>query len=283
MADAVDDSPLDARGPAGDAALVAVVVLALVAVQVLGVDRVSQVLYGPFVPNGWIVNDPYVHVSGAHLALNVVGFTVTASTASLVCSRLGARRSFRLATVALLLALPLVDSIVRRLLLDTAVVHRGFSGIVSGFVGLVAVSLVTFLRRRYGPRTLAVVCSLVAVLLAVAFALTAAIGGPEPVVSTGLVAVGIAGGWGVVRRRSPPGSAPSPPAGEPDRSVPVRDDVLVGIGAFVFSASTLVLVRPSSFLWDVRSHGLPLLLGTAIVATLFAGRAIAGRSQTGSQ
>lgn len=92
----------------------------------------------------------YVHLDAAHLRGNVVGYLAAGGFAYLLARVAGERAWFRLSLLAYLTVLPAGVGMTTAWLVDAAVVGRGFSGVVAGFVGFVLVCPGVVLRRAFG-------------------------------------------------------------------------------------------------------------------------------------
>lgn len=96
------------------------------------------------------VTAAYVHLTDVHLRGNVVGFIAAGGIAALLAGAAGQRRWFRFAFLWNLTVLPMAVGMTAATLVDAAVVSRGFSTVVAGFVGVVLVSPAVVLRRAFG-------------------------------------------------------------------------------------------------------------------------------------
>lgn len=139
---------LHARSSLLDASLIALVPLVLVGVFTLPAEvREAYVLDYAAPTLVAMYASHFVHLTAEHLVANLAGYLLVVSTAY-VLSLLGdRRRTFRVAFPSFLLALPFGLSVLNMLFFRNAVAY-GFSGVVTGYFGLLALSLFGYLERR---------------------------------------------------------------------------------------------------------------------------------------
>lgn len=137
----------------------------------------------------------YLHLSDEHLYGNLVGYALAAAYTYVLCLGAGQRRWFRFTTLSVLLVLPalvnLTSMVAWRALYAGVDLppSRGFSGVVAGFGGFLAVALLVSLRQSYGRQTVAYAGQFV--LLVVLGELLVIYAGSPPVVGGLLLALGI--------------------------------------------------------------------------------------------
>lgn len=142
---------LQARGSLVDASLLASVPVFLLAVFSLpAATREVYVLESSAPTLVTMYASHFVHQSGTHLAANLAGYAVVVPTAYLCCLLAGRRRLFRVSFLALLIALPFGLSALNLVVLRSGVAY-GFSGIVMGFFGLLALSLYVYVADQVDP------------------------------------------------------------------------------------------------------------------------------------
>lgn len=184
------------RHAAADLSLVAAVPVCLAAIHVLvpSTIQTAYVLdpesYGPLS----LFTAAFLHVSGLHLAGNVVGYTVGVGTAYLLCLVLAERRWFLLSTVVLVLGLPVLVNRTSLFVLagyfgGWSLSIRGFSGVAAGFGGFAFAALLAYVGRRTDGWT-ALYAGL-AVALVLLLEVLVIYAGEFPLPSTGLVALGV--------------------------------------------------------------------------------------------
>lgn len=143
----------------------------------------------------------YIHVDDQHLFNNLAGYAATVLYTYILSVAAGERRWFWLTTLTLLVVGPVLVNLTSMALWRLADVgglppSRGFSGVVAGFGGFLAVALLISLRQAYSRLTVVYVGQFVVLVilgeLLVIYATPApVVGGPLVVVAIGLVAVGI--------------------------------------------------------------------------------------------
>ena len=149
---------MDDDGPAGlwplavDAALLVAVAAALVAVHVLvpaGVREGLALDYArPDPLHAWTA--AFVHLGDAHLRGNVAGLLLAGGFAALLAGLVDEHRWFRLSTLAYLTVLPVLVGMTAAAVVGADVLGRGFSSVVTGYVGFVLASPGVVLRRGFG-------------------------------------------------------------------------------------------------------------------------------------
>lgn len=140
------------RGALADAAAIMAVAGLLVAVHAVvspGLREASTLRYADPDPLH-AITAAYVHLTDAHLRGNVVGFIAAGGLAALLARLADQPRWFRFAFLWYLTVLPMAVGMTAATLVDAAVVGRGFSTVVAGFVGFVLVSPAVVLRRGFG-------------------------------------------------------------------------------------------------------------------------------------
>lgn len=139
---------LHARSSLLDAGLIAAVPLVLVAVFTLPVGvREAYVLDYTDPTLATMYASHFVHLNAQHLAANLAGYAFVVPTAYLLCLLGDRRRTFRVAFLAFLLALPFGLSGLNLVFFRRAVAY-GFSGVVMGYFGLLALALFGYVARR---------------------------------------------------------------------------------------------------------------------------------------
>lgn len=137
------------------ASLTAVVVL-LAGVHFLVPPSIQAVLafdHGQFAPYT-LLTAAYVHGSDSHLYNNLIGYAITALYTYALCLSVDERRWFRRTFSVQLLLLPILANLIsytvfRLQFPEADPVSRGFSGVVSSFVGFLLVALYVFVRQRH--------------------------------------------------------------------------------------------------------------------------------------
>ena len=133
-----------------DAALICAVPVVLLWVFSLpaGVREAYVLDYAdPTLPTMYASN--FVHRSAGHLWMNLLGYTVIVPTAYLLCLFGDRRTLFRVAFPSFLLVLPVCLSALNLIFFRQSV-GFGFSGVVMGYFGLLAVALFGYLGHRTG-------------------------------------------------------------------------------------------------------------------------------------
>lgn len=148
----------------------------------------------------------YVHLDRPHLLGNLLGYVLSAGATYGLCLRLGERRWFRLATVTLLVVVPVLVNLTSAAVLGVVLggqfvpTNRGFSGVVAGFDGFLFVALFVTLRRAWG-RLPALYLSQLLVLGLLGELLLIYAPWP-PLLGGGVVLLGVALGLGGLARES---------------------------------------------------------------------------------
>lgn len=139
---------LHARSSLLDATLLAAVPLLLIAVFTLPAGtREAFVLEYAEPTLVTMYASHFVHRSAGHLAANLAGYAVIVPTAYLLSLLAGRRHLFRVSFLSFLVALPFGLSALNLVFFRPAVAY-GFSGVVMGFFGLLALSLYVYLADR---------------------------------------------------------------------------------------------------------------------------------------
>ncbi len=139
---------LHARSSLLDAGLLAAVPFVLLAVFTLPAGtRDAYVLEYAEPTLTTMYASHFVHKTPSHLAANLAGYAVVVPAAYLCCLLAGRRRLFRIAFVSFLVALPLGLSALNLVFFRDAVGY-GFSGVVMGYFGLLALSLYAYVADR---------------------------------------------------------------------------------------------------------------------------------------
>lgn len=211
----------------------------------------------------------YVHLDRPHLLGNLLGYALAAGATYGLCLRLGERRWFRLSTVTLLVAAPVLVNLTSAAVLGVVLggrfvpTNRGFSGVVAGFGGFLFVALFVTLRRAWG-RLPALYLSLLVVLGLVGELLLIYAPWP-PLLGGGLVLLGVALGLaGLAReshRRGLPGEGYGPRRAFAASLPPVLAVVVLAV--LVYGLFPERLVAGGRFV-NVVAHGAGLLYGAAL-------------------
>lgn len=145
---------LDRRRIALDLLLVSAVPIALTLVHFFVPEGVREqyVLVPEAVEPVTLFTAAFLHAGTAHLTGNLVGFTIGALSAYLLCLHLAERRWFWLSTVVLVVGLPVVVNWSSMQVLGLFVDGRsaatlGFSGVAAGFAGFAFAALLAFIGR----------------------------------------------------------------------------------------------------------------------------------------
>jgi len=142
---------LQARRSAVDAALLAAVPLVLLAVFTLpSASRNAYVLHYTDPTVVTMYASHFVHKTPTHLAANLAGYAAVVPAAYLCCLLADRRRLFRVAFLSLLIALPVGLSGLNLLYFEQAVGY-GFSGVLMGYFGLLALSLYVYVTGEAAP------------------------------------------------------------------------------------------------------------------------------------
>jgi hypothetical protein len=141
---------LHARSSVLDAGLLVAVPLVLLAVFTLpaGTRDAYVLQYADPTLSAMYVSH-FVHLTPTHLAANLAGYAAVVPAAYLCCLLADRRRLFRVAFVAYLLVLPVALSALNLVYFQQAVAY-GFSGVLLGFFGLLALSLYLYAADRAG-------------------------------------------------------------------------------------------------------------------------------------
>jgi hypothetical protein len=139
-----------ARIRPADAAILAGVPALLVAVYLLPVPVKRSLALSYLDPRpATLYLSHLVHLRPSHLLANVVGYLLVVPTGYLLAAAAGRRRAFRVASLAVLLAVPVALSALN-VALPRPRIGYGFSGVVMGFLGLVPVATFWYLDARIG-------------------------------------------------------------------------------------------------------------------------------------
>jgi len=153
----------------------------------------------------------FVHADAAHLGANLASYTLAVATAYGLLVLAGRRELFYVAFGAILLAFPLVLSVLN-LAIPREGVFAGASGLAMAFVGVLPVALGAYLRRRFGIEAAPEVAGLLFLAGLALTALFAVPGGSAPLAAVAsLGAVGYA--VSLYRDGLAPGAFAAPPAG----------------------------------------------------------------------
>jgi uncharacterized membrane protein YgdD (TMEM256/DUF423 family) len=175
---------LHARGSLLDAGLLAAVPFALLAMFSLPAGaREAYVLRYAEPTLVTMYASHFVHRTPIHLAANIAGYAAVVPAAYLSCLLAGRRRLFRVAFVSTLLSLPPGLSALNLLYFERAVAF-GFSGVLLGFFGLLALSLylyaadraATAVADRHAPVAFFIAVAMISVAIAPATRASLAIG-----------------------------------------------------------------------------------------------------------
>lgn len=143
--------------------------------------------------NGYtLLTAAYIHASDAHLYNNLIGYALAATYTYALCLTVDELTWFRRTFLVHLLTLPVLVNltsyaIFATLYPDAEPVSRGFSGVVSGFVGFLLVALSVFVRKRHS-RMIGYATGLITLLLLLQLIDLRYSGGFRPLV-TGLIAL----------------------------------------------------------------------------------------------
>lgn len=108
--------------------------------------------------NGYtLLTAAYVHTSDSHLYNNLIGYALAATYTYALCLTVDELSWFRRTFLVHLLTLPILVNLTSYAIFATLYpgaepVSRGFSGVVSGFVGFLLVSLSVFVRKRHSRK-----------------------------------------------------------------------------------------------------------------------------------
>lgn len=110
-----------------------------------------------------------VHQSGKHLGGNLLGYGIVVSIGYVIAWRIRERRWFRLSVLAILIVVPSGSALVsavafERLIEGFAYQSRGASAVVAALGGLLFVTFLGAVRRRFDPRATITVGGVVAVI-----------------------------------------------------------------------------------------------------------------------
>lgn len=135
---------LQARRSVVDAGLLAAVPVVLLVVFTLpSATRNAYVLQYSDPTVATMYASHFVHKTPTHLAANLAGYAAIVPAAYLCCLFADRRRLFRVSFVSFLVALPFGLSTLNLLYFEQAVAY-GFSGVVMGYFGLLALSLYVY-------------------------------------------------------------------------------------------------------------------------------------------
>lgn len=191
---------LSSRTTLRDASLLTLLVGVLVAIRVLvppGLQGQLAFDHEAFIP--WTLwSHAFVHNGWSHLLHNVAGFLAIAGVAYILCRILEARLWFWLTTAGFLTVLPVLVSLSSFMLLGVITpaatpVERGFSGVVSGFAGLVFVAFLMWVKRKAGLAVTQSVGQMVILLML--WELSVIYIGWIDMQATALIAFGLALSW----------------------------------------------------------------------------------------
>lgn len=139
--------------------LLAAVPILLAAIHFLVPDTFQQALAFDHTRfNGYtLLTAAYIHASNAHLYNNLIGYALAATYTYALCLTVDELTWFRRTFLVHLLTLPVLVNltsyaIFATLYPDAEPVSRGFSGVVSGFVGFLIVALSVFVRKRHSRK-----------------------------------------------------------------------------------------------------------------------------------
>lgn len=139
-----------------DTGSITAVAVLLAAVHFLTPPSIQVALafdHGQFVLHT-LLTAAYVHGSDSHLYNNLVGYAIAALYTYALCLSVDERRWFRRTFPVQLLVVPILVNLVSYAIFqlqfpDADPVSRGFSGVVSGFVGFLLVASYVFVRERH--------------------------------------------------------------------------------------------------------------------------------------
>jgi hypothetical protein len=154
MSDFVDSEYLDI-----DYILLAAVPILLAAIHFLTPDTFQQALAFDHTQfDGYtLLTAAYIHASDAHLYNNLIGYALAATYTYALCLTVKELYWFRRTFLVHLLTLPVLVNLTSYAIFATLYpgaepVSRGFSGVVSGFVGFLLVALSVFVRKRHSRK-----------------------------------------------------------------------------------------------------------------------------------
>jgi hypothetical protein len=174
--------------------LLAAIPIFLAAVHFLTPDAFQQALAFDHTRfNGYtLLTAAYIHASDAHLYNNLIGYALAATYTYALCLTVDEFSWFRRTFLIHLLTLPILVNLTSYaifaiLVPDAEPVSRGFSGVVSGFVGFLLVALYVFVQKRHS-RMIGYATGLITLLLLMQLIDLRYSGGFRPAV-TGLIAL----------------------------------------------------------------------------------------------
>lgn len=91
----------------------------------------------------------YVHLTGRHLAANVLGYLVVVSIAYVLSLLAGRRREFFMVFMTVLLVFPFVISYLN-VLIERPRIGFGFSGLMVAYLGFLPIPITWYLEDRFG-------------------------------------------------------------------------------------------------------------------------------------
>ena len=260
-----------------DAALVLGVVGLLAGVQFL-VPRSAQTLlyFGHDLSKPWtLLSASYVHAGADHLVRNVLGYTLAATYAWVLCVGAGRRRWFRRTFVVFLLVLPVLVCLASHVAFGLGhpsirLSSKGFSGVVGGFAGFVLVALYAYVGERRSARAAVTVC--VSLFLLCLFSVDVRYAGGVRPEMAGLVATGLAvtsGRTAVEARIEPPITARGRRAAVKDAGVVTLVTAVLGVMMFGLFPDPSAVVRDGAIV-NVYAHAAGFFLGILLSAATLA-------------
>jgi hypothetical protein len=139
--------------------LLAAVPILLAAIHFLVPDTFQQALAFDHTRfNGYtLLTAAYIHASDAHLYNNLIGYALAATYTYALCLTVDELTWFRRTFLVHLLTLPVLVNLTSYATFATLYpgaepVSRGFSGVVSGFVGFLLVALSVVVRKRHSRK-----------------------------------------------------------------------------------------------------------------------------------
>lgn len=180
----------------------------LVAAEVMAIGSVAGLLVGVHlvVPFGFrdelalwyatphpvaALTAAYVHVDLAHLTGNVGGYLLAAGIAYGLSLAADERRWFHLSWLGFLTVLPVATGLTAAAMVDQAVVGRGFSAVVAGFVGFLIVGGGVALHRVVGLNRGAMWEAVALLAMVVAIEILWLVTDAAPSLVAGLVVIGV--------------------------------------------------------------------------------------------